>query len=83
MMICDCDDDKLAFIDVTGDGRVAEIGHNGATGDAGDVDAITSREGFLLRFFDMGTEVGAGAGVGVGVGWGKAIAETGAPRATE
>jgi hypothetical protein len=81
MMMCGCDDDKLAFVDVTGDGRVAEIGPNSTTGDAGDVDAITSREGFLLRFFDMGTEVGAGAGVGVG--WGKAIAETGAPRATE
>jgi len=69
-MICDCDDDA------TGDGRVAS---NGATDDAGDVDAIRG-EGFLLRFFDVGTEVGAGAGVGagVGVGFGEAVAaETG------
>lgn len=65
MMMCDCDG-----------GSVAEmLGSNGATGEAGDIDAF-SREGFLLvRFFDMGTEVGAGAGVGVGCG--EAIAETG------
>jgi len=46
------DDDELAFVDATGDDRVAEIGSNGATGDAGDVDAISSK-GFLLSFFDM------------------------------
>jgi hypothetical protein len=74
MMICDCDDDELAFIDATGSDRVAEIGSNGATGNAGDVDAI-SGEGFLVRFFDVGTEVGAGAGVGAG--WGEAVVETG------
>jgi hypothetical protein len=74
MMMCDCDDDELAFVDATGDDRVVEIGSNGATRDAGDVDAI-SGEGFLLRFFDVGTEVGAGAGVGVG--WREAVAETG------
>jgi hypothetical protein len=74
MMMCDRDDDELAFVDATGDDRVAEMGSNGATGDAGDVDAI-SGEGFLLRFFDVGTEVVAGAGVGVS--WGGAVAETG------
>ena len=72
--MCDCDDDELAFVDATGGDRVAEIGSNGTTGDAGDVDAI-SGEGFLLRFFDVETEVGAGAGVGIG--WGEAVAETG------
>ena len=61
MMMCSCDDDQLAFVDATGDGQVAEIRSNGATGDAGDVDAISS-EGFLLRFFDVGTKVGEGAG---------------------
>ena len=69
-MICDCDDDA------TGDGRVAS---NGTTDDAGDVDVI-SGEGFLLHFFEVGTEVvaGAGVGVGVGVGFGEAVAaETG------
>ena len=64
-MICDCDDDA------TGDGRVAS---NGATDDAGDVDAI-SGEGFLLRFLDVGTEVMTGAGVGVGVDVGVAFGE--------
>jgi hypothetical protein len=52
MMMCSCDDDQLAFVDATGDGQVAEIRSNGATGDAGDVDAISS-EGFLLCFFDV------------------------------
>ena len=63
IVMCDCDDDddELAFVDATGDDRVAEIRSNDATGDAGDVDAI-SGEGFLLRFFDVGTEVGAGQG---------------------
>jgi hypothetical protein len=44
------------------------------TGDAGNVDA-NSDAGFLLCFFDVGTEVGAGAGAGVG--WGEAVAEVG------
>jgi hypothetical protein len=70
MMMCDCDDDDDD--DATGDDRVAEIGSNGATGD---VDSING-EGFLRRFFDVGSEVGAGAGV-VGVGWGEAVAEMG------
>jgi hypothetical protein len=65
MMKCDCDDDELAFVDATGGDRVADIASNGATGDAGDADAI-SGEGFLLRFFDVGTEVGAGVGAGAG-----------------
>jgi len=39
-----------------------------------DVDAI-SGEGFLLRFFGVGTEVGAGAGVNVGVDVGVALSE--------
>jgi hypothetical protein len=47
MMMCNCDDDELAFVDATGDEGVAEIGSNGATVDAGDIDAIS---GFLLRF---------------------------------
>ncbi len=64
MMMYDCDDDELAFVDATGDDRVAEIG-------AGDVDEING-EGLLLRFFAVGT----GTGV-VGVGWGEAVAETG------
>lgn len=72
MMMCDCDDDddELAFVDAIGDGR--------ATGDVGDIDAIRG-EGFLVRFFDMGTEVGegTGAGVHVGAGLGEAVAETG------
>jgi hypothetical protein len=71
MMMCDCDDDDD---DATGDDRVAETGSNGTTGD---VDSI-SGEGFLRRFFDVGSEVGAGAGAGVvGVGWREAVAETG------
>jgi hypothetical protein len=69
MMMCDCDDDDD---DAIGDDRVAEIGSNGATGD---VDPING-EGFLRRYFDVGSEVGAGAGV-VGVGWGEAVAEMG------
>jgi hypothetical protein len=83
MMLCDCDDDELAFVEATGgdDRRVAEIvGSNDATADAGDVDEING-EGFLLRFFGVGTEVGAGAGAGtgtgVGVGRGEAVAEMG------
>ena len=70
MMMCDCDDDD----DATGDDRVAEMESNGATGD---VDSING-EGFLRRFFDVGSEVGAGPGTGagvVGVGWGEAVAE--------
>ena len=46
-----------------------------ATGDAGDVDLISS-EGFLLHSFDIGTEVGAGAGVGVGWETGEATVKT-------
>jgi hypothetical protein len=64
---------------VTGDDRVADIGSNGATGDAGDIDAI-SGENFLLCFFDVGirTEVRGGAEIGVaGVGWGELVAEIG------
>jgi hypothetical protein len=49
MMVCDCDDEKLAFVDATGDDLVAEIGSNGATVDAGDVDEI-SGEGFSLMW---------------------------------
>jgi hypothetical protein len=65
IMCDDCDDGVLAFVDdATGDDRVAEIGSKGARGDAGDADVI-GIEGFLLRFFDVGTEVKAGAGVGV------------------
>jgi hypothetical protein len=80
-MTGDCDDDKVAFVDATGDDRVAEIGSDSATGDAGDADAM-SGEGFLLRFFDVGTgtEVGAGAGAGAavaGVGRGEAVTEMG------
>jgi hypothetical protein len=72
-----CDDDQLVFVDTTGDDRVAEIGSKGATGDGGDIDAI-SGEGFLLRFFDVGTgtEVVV-AGAGIGVGLGEAVAEMG------
>jgi hypothetical protein len=80
MAMCDCDDDELAFVDATGDDRVTKIGSNGATGDAGDVDPI-SGEGFLLRFFDVGTEVGTGARVGTG--WGEAVAEMGESASTE
>ena len=70
MMMCDCDDDE----DATGDDRVAEIRSSGATGD---VDSL-SGEGFLRRFFDVGSEVGAGAGAGVvGVGWRETVAEMG------
>jgi len=58
MITCDCDDDELALVDATGDGRAPAIGSNGATDDVGDADAI-SGEGFLLRFFDAGTEGGA------------------------
>jgi hypothetical protein len=76
MGMCDCNDDELAFVvDATGDDRDAEIGSDRSTDDAGDADAI-SGESVLLRFFDVGTEVGVGAGAGVGVGWGEAIAET-------
>ena len=77
MTMGDCDDDEHVFIDATDDDRVAEIGSDSATGDAEDADAM-SGEGFLLRFFDVGTgtEVGAGAGAG-GVGRGKAVAEMG------
>lgn len=69
-MMCDCDDDELAFVDATGDGRTK--------GDVGDVDAIRG-EGFLVRFFDVETEVGegTGAGVHVGAGFGEAVTETG------
>ena len=74
MTMCDCDDDELAFVNGTGGDRVAGIGSDRTTGDAGDVDSI-SGEGFLLRFFDVGTEVEAGAGVGAG--WGEAVAEMG------
>lgn len=75
-MVCDCDDDGLAFkfVDATGDDRVAEMGSNGAAGDAGDVDAIRG-EGLLLRFFGGGAEVGAD--VGVGAGSREAVGETG------
>jgi hypothetical protein len=58
---------------------------NGATGDAGDVNAI-SGIGFLLYYFDVGTEVGAGAdhAAVVGVGWGEQSPRQGtAHRATE
>jgi hypothetical protein len=50
MMMCDCDDDE----DATGDDRVAEIRSSGATGDVNSL----SGEGFLRRFFDVGSEVG-------------------------
>jgi hypothetical protein len=33
MVMCDCDDDELAFVDATGYDLVAEMGSNGATGD--------------------------------------------------
>jgi hypothetical protein len=75
MVLCDCDDDELAFVEGAGgdDQRVAEIvGSNDSTGDAGDV---VNGEGFRLRFLDVRTEVGAGAGVGVGRG--EAVAEMG------
>ena len=82
-MTGDCDDDKVAFVDATGDDRVAEIGSDSATGDAGDADAM-SGEGFLLRFFDVGTGTVVGAGVGTGggaavagVGRGEAVTEMG------
>jgi hypothetical protein len=61
MMTCDCDND-----DATGDDRIAEIGSNGARGGTGDVDAING-EDTLLRFIDVGTEVGAGTGA-AGIG---------------
>jgi hypothetical protein len=48
-MMCDCDDDKLAFVDANGGDRVVEIGFNSTTGDSGDIDAISGK-GFLLRF---------------------------------
>ena len=41
MVMGDCDDDELAFVDATGDDRVAEIGSDSATGDAGDADAMS------------------------------------------
>ena len=66
MMMCDRNDDA------TGDGRVAS---NGATDDAGDVDAISGERTLLRFFFDAGTEVGAGNGVGVGVDVGVALDE--------
>jgi len=49
------------------------VSYPAATGDSGDVNAI-SGEGFLLRFFDAGTEDVAGTGVGVGVALGIAVA---------
>ena len=53
------DDDTLALLDATGDGRRADTAEsNGATDDAGEDEAAMSGEGFL-RFFDVGTEVGA------------------------
>jgi hypothetical protein len=79
MVMGDCDDDELAFVDATGDDRVAEIGSDSAKGDAGDADAM-SGEGFLLSFFEVGigTEVVAGAGTEVvGVGREEAVAEMG------
>ena len=47
---CD-DDDALALVDGTGEGRSAWAESNGAPDDAGDDEAI-SGEGFL-RFFDV------------------------------
>ena len=79
MTMGDCDNDELAFIDATDYDYVAEIGSDSVTGDAEDADAM-SGEGFLLRFFDVGTgtEVGEGAGAGAGfVGRGEAVAEMG------
>ena len=52
-------DDTLALLDATGDGRRADTAEsNGATDEAGEDEAAMSGEGFL-RFFDVGTEVGA------------------------
>ena len=70
-------DDELAFVDDAiggghGDGRVAAASNGAKEGE--NVDAI-SDEGFLLRFFDVGTEVGAAAGVSVGVDVGVAFGE--------
>ena len=74
MMMCD---DELAFVDdATGHGRATS---NGTTDDAGDVDAI-SGEGFLPRFFDVGTEVRAGAGVCVSVDVGVALVKQSPPK---
>jgi hypothetical protein len=53
MMMCDCDDDELAFVYATGKDLVAEIGSNG---DAGDT---ISDEGILLSFCDVGIGIGA------------------------
>jgi len=72
--IITCDDDELALVDATGDGRSAETGSNGATDDAGD-DEVISGEGFL-RFFDVGTTEVAKATGEARVGAGEA-AETG------
>ena len=41
MVMGNCDDDELAFVDATGDDRVAEIGSDSARGDAGDADAMS------------------------------------------
>jgi hypothetical protein len=57
MTMSECEDDELALVDTTGNGHATEKGVNGATDGVGEVDAI-SREGFLLHFFHMGTEVG-------------------------
>jgi hypothetical protein len=81
-MMCDCDDDELAFVDATGgDGRVAEIGSDGATSNSGDVDAI-SNEGFYVYL--MWEQRSGKEQEQIGVGWGEPVAETGrAPWATE
>jgi hypothetical protein len=55
MSICECEYDELALVDTTGDGRAAEIGSDGSTHDAGEVDAIRG-EGFLSHFYGVGTE---------------------------
>lgn len=55
MSICECEDDELALVDTTGDGRAAEIGSNCSTHNAGEVDAIRG-EGLLVRFYAVGTE---------------------------
>jgi hypothetical protein len=60
-MTCD-DDEELALVDATGDGRSAETESNGTTDD--DDDAIRG-EGFL-RFFDVGTGAGTGEVVDTG-----------------
>jgi hypothetical protein len=62
MLPCDFDDDELALVGTTGDGRVAGMSSNGAMNDAGEGDAING-EGFLPHFFDVGTEAG-GSGQG-------------------